>query len=134
MAKSDEGKSRRGSDPKTSDTVFSGMGVPSLDPLFQASNRLLDAWLTVSSELLEFGKSRLDRGLEMQQAMARSSSLNEAFDLQAKFARSVVEDYLSEATKLADLGTRSLIDTFSPLQSAAKQEMVAMEQRAEAAE
>jgi hypothetical protein len=123
MAKADEGKSRRNGEQAVSDTMFGAIGVPGLDPLFQASNRLLDAWLAVSNELMEFGTAQLDRSLEMQQAMARATSLNEAIDLQTKFARSAVEDYLSEASKLADLSARSLLDSVSSLQHASDREM-----------
>ena len=121
MARSDDVKTRRSGEKHESDTMFGVAGVPSLDPLFQASNRMLEAWLAVGNELMEFGKSRLDRCFEMSRAMARSKTLNEAIDLQADFTRSTVVDYLSEAGKLADLGTRSMLDSFSTLQRSASE-------------
>lgn len=104
--------------------------MPHLDPLFQAGNRLIEGWMAVGNELLEFGKTRLDRSLEMSRAMAQTTSLNEAMDVQAKFTRSAMQDYLSEANKLADLGTRSFLDSFSTLQHKGSE----MANRAEAAE
>ena len=77
---------------------------------------MLEAWLAVGNELMEFSKARFDRGIEMSRAMARSKTLNEAMDLHASFTRSAVADYLNEAGKLADLGTRSMLDSFSTLQ------------------
>src|SRR5258708_9097721 len=71
--------------------------------------------MAVSSEMLEFSKNRFDRGLEMSKAIAQSTSLNEALDLQATFTRSIVQDYVSEAHKIVDLSTRSLLDSFSKL-------------------
>jgi hypothetical protein len=127
MAKMDEGKTRR---PGDRDIGFGTAGMPNFDPLFQASNRFIETWMAVSNEILEFSKSRLDRGLEMGRAIAQSTSLNEAIDVQAKFTRSTVQDYLSEANKLADLGTRSLMDSFSTLQRTAPEPA----NRAEAAE
>jgi hypothetical protein len=124
MAKMDEGKTRRVGERDA------GAAMPNFDPLFQASNRLIETWAAVSNEILEFSKSRLDRGLEMGRAIAQSTSLNEAIDVQAKFTRSAVQDYLSEANKLADLGTRSLMDSFSTLQRTAHEPT----ERAEAAE
>jgi len=93
---------------------------PSLDPLFQASNRLLEGWMAVSSEMLEFGRNRFDRGLEMSKAMAQSTSFNEAIDLQATYTRSIVNDFVSEAHKIVDLGARSLLDSFTTLQQQAR--------------
>jgi len=105
-----------------------------LDPLLQASNRLLAGWVALSSEILEFGKTRIDRGLEMSKAMAQSTSLNEALDLQATYTRSIVQDYVSEAHKIVDLGTRSLLDSFSTLQHQARDKARDAGYHAEAAE
>jgi hypothetical protein len=82
-----------------------------LEPMLQASNKWLEGWMAMSSEILEFGKSRLDRNLEMSKAIARSGSIDEAMDLQANYTRTVVRDYFSEASKLADLGTRAIFDS-----------------------
>jgi hypothetical protein len=112
MAKSEEGKVRQ---IGMHATALSTAAIPSLDPLFQAGNRLIEGWMAVGSEMLEFSRTRIDRSLEMGRAMAQSTSLNEAIDVQATFTRSAVQDYLSEANKLADLGTRSLLDSFSTL-------------------
>jgi len=109
---------------------FPVAAMPDLDPLIRASNRLLEGWMAVGTEILEFSKNRLDRGLEMSRAMAQSTSLNEAIDLQTKYTRSVVQDYFSEANKIADLSTRSVLDSLSRLQHQAEETA----RRAEAAE
>jgi hypothetical protein len=119
MAKLEEARTKRTADTGAQEAVF-GTALTTLDPLLQASNRLLEGWVAVSSEMLEFGKSRLDRGLEMSKALAQSSSFNEAIDLQATYTRSIVQDYVSEAQKIADLGTRSLLESFTTLQQQAR--------------
>jgi hypothetical protein len=81
-----------------------------IEPIFQAGNKWLENWMAVSSELLEFGRARLDRNLEVGKAIARSGSFDEAMELQADYARSTVREYFSEAGKIADLGTRALLD------------------------
>jgi hypothetical protein len=115
MAKLEEAKTKRTVATGAQEAVV-GAALSSFDPIFQASNRLLEGWMAVSSEMLEFGRNRFDRGLEMSKAIAQSSSLNEALDLQANYTRSIVQDYVSEAQKIADLGARSLLDTFTTLQ------------------
>jgi hypothetical protein len=127
MAKSEEGKIRQIGERAT---VLSVAAIPDLDPLFQASNRLIEGWMAVGSEMVEFSRTRIDRSLEMGRAIAKSTSLNEAIDAQATFTRSTVQDYLSEVSKLADLGTRSLLETLSTL----RQPIREASQRAEAAE
>jgi hypothetical protein len=118
MAKLEEAKTKRTVVTGAQEAVV-GAALSSFDPIFQASNRLLEGWMAVSSEMLEFGKNRFDRGLEMSKAIAQSSSLNEALDLQATYTRSIVQDYVSEAQKIADLSARSVLDSFTTLQQQA---------------
>jgi len=131
MAKLDEVRSKRTGE---SAAAFGTAAITNLDPLLQASNRLLEGWMAMSSEILEFGKTRIDRGLEMSKAMAQSTSLNEALDLQATYTQSIVQDYVSEAHKIVDLGTRSLLDSFSTLQHQARDKARDARYHAEAAE
>src|SRR6267154_5726205 len=112
MAKVEEARSRRVSEAGTREATF-GTG---LDPLIQLSNKLLEGWMAVSNEMLEFSKNRFDRGIEMSKAIAQSSSFNEAIDLQTQYTRSIVQDYVSEANKIVDLSARSFMDTLSTLQ------------------
>lgn len=121
MAKLEEAKIKRTADAVAQEATFGAAGLTTFDPLFQASNRLLQGWMAVGSEMLEFGKTRFDRGLEMSKAIAQSSSFNEALDLQATYTRSIVQDYVSEAQKIADLGARSLLDSFTTLQQQARE-------------
>jgi hypothetical protein len=84
-----------------------------LEPFFQAGTKALDTWRVVSEELLEFGKARLTRNMEMSRKVTQSPSLDKAFEAHADFARSLMEDYIAETGKLAELGTRAMAETFS---------------------
>ena len=90
--------------------------INNLEPLFHASNKWLEHVMAMSSELIEFSRARLDRNLEASKALARSTSIDQAVDLQADFARSMVQDYLAEAGKLADFGSRAMLETLSAWQ------------------
>jgi len=84
-----------------------------LEPFFQAGTKALDTWREVSEELLEFGKSRLTRNMEMSRKVTQSPSLDKAIEAQADFARSMMQDYIAETGRLAELGTRAMAETFS---------------------
>ncbi len=84
-----------------------------LEPFFQAGTKALDTWRVVSEELLEFGKSRLTRNIEMSRKVTESPSLDKALEAQADFARTMMQDYIAETGKLAELGTRAMAETFS---------------------
>ncbi len=106
----------------------SGMGMESLpgfdptqftanlEPLFSAGTRMMESWRVVSEELMEFSKSRLTRGIEVGRKVAHSTSIDEAMEAQAEFARSLMQDYIAEGSKIAELSTRALFDSFSALQ------------------
>ena len=84
-----------------------------LEPFFQAGTKALDSWRVMSEELLEFGKSRLSRNMEMSRKVTEAPSLDKAIEAQADFARSMMQDYIAETGKLAELGTRAVAETFT---------------------
>jgi hypothetical protein len=94
--------------------------MPQFDAVLTAGNRAFEAWREIGAELIEFSKSRVDQGLEIGSAVARSSSFNEVMELQAKFAQSTVNDFLAEARKLTDMSTRPIIDGLAVLQKTAR--------------
>ncbi|MGO8917764.1 MAG: phasin family protein [Stellaceae bacterium] len=100
-----------------------------LEPLLTAGNKLFESWAAMSSELLEFGRARLDRSLEAGKAIARSGSIDEAMDLQADYTRTTVRAYFDEAGKLADLGTRAMLDSLMAWQPAMRGEAAAPQRR-----
>jgi hypothetical protein len=106
-------KTRQSAETPVSVTPFDAGAT--IDPLLQAGNRLLAGWMAVNSEILEFGRARLDRSLAIGKALAQSNSIDEAIDLQSQYVRTVVQDYVAESNKIVDLGTRSLLDSMSEL-------------------
>jgi hypothetical protein len=90
-----------------------------LEPFFQAGTKALDTWRVVSEELLEFGKTRLNRSMEMSRKLTQSPSLDKAFEAQADFARAMMQDYIAETGKLAELSSRAMAETFSTWKSEA---------------
>jgi hypothetical protein len=98
---------------------FDAAALPNLEPFFEVSNKFFEAWMNVGTEILEFSKARIDQSLEMSRQISQTQNINEAIDLQQKFARDLMQDYLSEANRLADLSTRGLIDGMSTLQRGA---------------
>jgi phasin protein len=112
--------------------------IPALDPagfganlesFFQAGTKALDGWRVVSEELLEFGKSRLTRNIEMSRRVTEASSFDKAIEAQAEFARTMMQDYIAETGKLAELSTRAMTETFSFWKSEAARTPFAREAR-----
>ena len=90
-----------------------------LQPMFQAGTRMLEHWRVVSEELMEFGRTRLTKNIEVGRKVAQSTSIDQAIEAQAEFARTAMQDYIAESNKLAELGTRALFGSLSFLQPGA---------------
>ena len=118
MAKSEEIRAKR----EANLPFDPSQAVGAIEPLLQAGNKWLEGWMAVGSEILEFSRARLDHSLEIGKAMSRTSKIEEAMDLQADYARTALRDYFNEASKLADLGTRAMLDSLWAWQGAAKAE------------
>lgn len=101
---------------------FGPGGLPQLETFLTAGSKVIEAWRAIGTELIEFGKARVDQSIEMSSAVARSSSFNEVVELQTKFAQSTMNDLLAEARKLADIGTRPIIESFAAVQKTAQRE------------
>jgi hypothetical protein len=122
MAKTQAAEMRvKRGDSQITATFDPSQALGGIEPIFQASNKLLETWMAVSSEILEFSRARLDRTLEMSKAIARSSSLDEAMELQVDHARTTLREYFNEAGKIADLGTRAMFDSISVWQPAVRE-------------
>jgi hypothetical protein len=120
-AQAEEMRAKRG-DVQLTASFDPSQALGGLEPLLNAGNKLLENRVAVGSEILEFSRTRIDRNLEAGKAIVRSSSLDEAMDLQADYTRSTVRDYFAEASKLADLGTRVMLDSLWAWQPAVRGE------------
>lgn len=98
---------------------LTALAMPQFEPLLMAGSKVFEVWTAIGNELMEFSRTRVDQGIEMSKAMAQSSSFSEAIELQAKFTRSMMNDFLGEATKLADMSTRPMIESFAAIQKTA---------------
>ena len=93
-----------------------------LQPIFQAGTRMLEHWRVVSEELMEFGRTRLSKNIEVGRKVAQSTSIDQAIEAQAEYARTAMQDYIAESNKLAELGTRALFGSLSVWQPAGTRE------------
>lgn len=74
-----------------------------LMPLLRSYNVWLDSAAKVQAESLRFVLDRVRKDLEMPARLAECKSPVDMFELQAKFASTMVSDYLTETGKLLSL-------------------------------
>ena len=69
----------------------------------------------LSAQALAFSKKSWEDGVNAAQALASAKSMQEVIELQTAFAKSVMEAYLSEVTKMSDTVQASVKDSFKPI-------------------
>ena len=69
----------------------------------------------ISTQSFAFSKSSWEKGVSAAQALAGARSIQEVIELQTSFAKTSMEAYLAEVTKLTDTMQASVKDTFKPI-------------------
>lgn len=69
----------------------------------------------LSQEALAYGKKSWEDGVAAAQTLSQARSVQELLELQTSWAKSATETYLSQVTKMTDLFTASVKDSFKPI-------------------
>ncbi|QDH73055.1 phasin family protein [Brevundimonas sp. M20] len=70
---------------------------------------------TLSAASLAYGKKSWEDGVAAAQSLASARSVQELIELQTSWAKSAAETYLSEVSKMTDVFTASVKDSFKPI-------------------
>jgi len=69
----------------------------------------------LSAQALAYSKKSWEEGVTAAQALASAKSVQEVIELQTAFAKSAMEAYLAEVTKMTDTVSASVKDSFKPI-------------------
>ncbi|QTN19011.1 TIGR01841 family phasin [Brevundimonas sp. AJA228-03] len=69
----------------------------------------------LSSQALSYSKSSWENGVAAAQTIAKARSVQELIELQTNYAKSAMETYLSEVTKMTETLTGSVKESFKPI-------------------
>ena len=69
----------------------------------------------LSAQTVAYGKKSWEDGVAAAQSLAQARSVQELLELQTSWAKSATEAYLSEVTKMTDVITASVKDSFKPI-------------------
>ena len=69
----------------------------------------------LSAQTVAYGKKTWEDGVAAAQSLAAARSVQELLELQTSWAKSATEAYLSEVTKMTDVITASVKDSFKPI-------------------
>ena len=69
----------------------------------------------IGAQSLAYGKKSWEDGVNAAQALAAAKSVQEIVELQTGFAKSSIEAFLGEVTRMTDTVTASVKDSFKPI-------------------
>jgi len=92
-----------------------------VNALIEASNAMLQGWMTLSQELVEFSGARWREQFELSQRLLGCSDPSAAFDMQCELARAASRQFFDETAKLMDLAAKAAQSSWVPLETRTKQ-------------
>ena len=97
---------------------FSELNVHSkknLDAVVESATAAQKGAEAISQEALGFAKKSWEDGVAAAQTLSQARSVQELLELQTSWAKSSMETYMSQVTKMTDLFTASVKDSVKPI-------------------
>ncbi|WP_439472811.1 phasin family protein [Brevundimonas sp.] len=90
-------------------------GKKNLEALVASATAAQKGAETLSAASLAYGKKSWEDGVAAAQSLTAARSVQELIELQTSWAKSAAETYLSEVSKMTDVFTASVKDSFKPI-------------------
>lgn len=99
---------------------FFDLNVKGTEAVVRSSEALFTALESVGREIIDFADQRVRAITDITQSVVQCNTWAEAYELQAKHARSTLEAYTAEARTLLDLSAQASKDGLVPLEQHAR--------------
>jgi len=82
---------------------FTDLGKGNVEAYVQAATVFAKTLERVNGEVFNFSKQQMEDGVAAFKAVSGAKSVHEAWEVQSDFAKSALDSYVAQATKLNDL-------------------------------
>ena len=96
-------------------TEMNTLGTKTIEAAVESVTAATRGAEAISAQALADSKKSWEDGVSAAQALASAKSVQEVIELQTAFAKSAMEAYLSEVTKMTDTVQASVKDSFKPI-------------------
>lgn len=102
---------------KTSATMaeLSAQSKQNMEALTASATAAQKGAEALSAQVVSYSKTSWENGVAAAQTISQARSVQELIELQTNFAKSAMETYLSEVTKMTETLTGSVKDSFKPI-------------------
>jgi len=92
-------------------------GKESAEAWVKSANAATKGIEALNGELYAYSRQSIEGSLAATKAMLASKSVHEVFEIQTDFAKTAIDAYLGQMTKVGDIVTSTAKDATAPLQS-----------------
>ena len=96
-------------------TELSAQSKQNLEALTASATAAQKGAEALSKQALEYSKSSWEHGVAAAQTISQARSVQELIELQTNYAKSAMEVYMSEVSKMTETLTASVKDSFKPI-------------------
>jgi len=96
-------------------TELNAEGKKNLEAVVASATAAQKGAEALSAQTVAYGKKSWEDSVAAAQSLAAARSVQELVELQTSWAKSAAETYLSEVTKMTDVFTASVKDSFKPI-------------------
>ncbi len=96
-------------------TELNAQSKKNLDAVVESATVAQRGVEALSSQSLAYGKKSWETGVAAAQSLSKARSVQELVELQTSVAKTAMETYMAEMTKMTDVLTASVKDSFKPI-------------------
>lgn len=94
---------------------FAGFGKDTMEAYMHSATAMTKAFERINGEVFAFNKQQVEDGLAAFKAVSGAKSFHEAWEVQSDFAKSALDAYIAQATKINDLWMDAAKQAAEPL-------------------
>jgi phasin family protein len=98
---------------------LAGLYKSNLEAAMVSGQAVISNLQAINGETLAFVQSRIKESLTTSKRLAECTSPEAAIEIQLEFAKAALQSYVDQCSKLGELGSRLVSDSFAPLKQTA---------------
>ena len=97
---------------------FQKVGQVNVDTALKFFGDWNKGWQAIAAEITDYSKRAFEDGTATFEKLAAAKSVEQAFEMQASFAKRAYDDYIHQMTKIGSLYTNIAKDAYKPVEKA----------------
>jgi hypothetical protein len=97
---------------------FQKLGQGNMDAAMKAIGDWNKGWQAIAAEMSDYSRRAFEDGTSTFEKLLGAKSLEQAFEIQANYAKRAYDDYMHQMTKMGSMYTNLAKDAYKPVERA----------------